>query len=112
MGITKCCYCGKEFISKNSKQKFCCLSCKNSYWNKKGDRHKKGYYAKYNKEHPERLEYIKKENKNDLVEKGGFYYDRLGRAFSKDFYNPTITDMLFWKEYIEIHDDDWVDNDG
>jgi hypothetical protein len=51
----KCLHCGKSFIKKSYQQKFCCNDCKVSYWNKKGDRHKKGYYHKYNKKHPERI---------------------------------------------------------
>lgn len=50
-----CKHCGKEFAKKSYQQVFCCPECKNAYWNKKGDRHRKGYYRKYNKKHPERI---------------------------------------------------------
>lgn len=51
-----CPICGKEVIKTHYAQAFCSNECKVIYWNKKGDRHKKGYYHKYNKENPHRLE--------------------------------------------------------
>ena len=72
------------------------------YNKKHGDRHKKGYYHKYNKEHPERLNRgFTKGYKNGNVEegperrvRGDLYIDELGRVRSKDFFNPTFTDLL------------------
>lgn len=51
-----CLVCNKTFIKKQYSQVFCCGECKDKYWNRKGDRHKAGYYEKYDKKHPERLE--------------------------------------------------------
>ena len=51
-----CPICGKEFVKKSYQQAFCCTQCKDTYWNNKKDRHKKGYYTEYNKKHPERYE--------------------------------------------------------
>lgn len=44
-----CAVCGKTFIKKQYSQAFCCLQCKDVYWNSKGDRHSDSdYYRKYN----------------------------------------------------------------
>lgn len=109
-----CPICGNEVIKTHYAQAFCSNECKVEYWNSKGDRHKKGYYRKYNKEHPERLErgftkgYVngnvsegKKRKRN-----GGYVFDDLDRAYSTDFYNPTMTQMI--NERLSMwHDDDW-----
>lgn len=113
-----CPICGKEFIKKTYAHAFCSNECKNTYWNKKGDRHKKGYYHKYNKEHPERLErgftkgYFGGKVSNGVKEKENttIWYDELGRAHSRDFYNPTLTDMINQREYGTWHDDDWCED--
>ena len=117
-----CPICGKQVIKTQYAQAFCSNECKNIYWNKKGDRHKKGYYHKYNQEHPERLErgftkgYINGKVSNglkptsDIKENGGYIVDRLGRVYSKDFYNPTLTDMINQREYGTWHDDDWCED--
>ena len=111
-----CPICGKKVIKAHYAQAFCCNECKNAYWSKKGDRHKKGYYHKYNKEHPERLErgftkgYINgnvSEGK-EVKRNGSVVFDTLGRAYSKDFFNPTLTDMINEKCAI-WHDDDWCE---
>ena len=48
-----------KIIKKQYSQAFCCTQCKDSFWNKRGDRHKDpNYYSKYNQEHPERLNRI------------------------------------------------------
>ena len=81
------------------------------------DRHKPGYYSKYNAEHPERLErgftkgYIdgKVSNGPEVKQNGNIWYDELGRPHSNDFYNPTMTDMLDDK-MSQWHDDDWVES--
>ena len=112
-----CPICNKSFIKKQYAQVFCSNECKNRYWNKKGDRHKKGYYHKYNQEHSERLErgftkgYINGKVSNGIKQKqnGNIYYDSLGRPHSRDFYNPTMTDMIDYKLYCEWHDDDWCE---
>lgn len=81
----------------------------------KKDRHRKGYYHDYNKAHPERLNRgFTKGYKNGNVSDGpiikqnpgNVVYDALGRAHSRDFYNPTMTDMINWA-VSRWHDDDW-----
>ena len=50
-----CPICGKAFTKKQWQQAFCCGTCKDRYWNDKGDRHADpNYHAKYNQKHPER----------------------------------------------------------
>ena len=51
-----CPICGKQFIKKSYQHAFCCSECKDAYWNNKKDRHKAGYYTKYNQKHSERYE--------------------------------------------------------
>lgn len=65
------------------------------------DRHRKGYYKDYNKKHPERINRIRRKN--------NIYLDSLGRPRSKDFFNPTMTDLL--SGHFEVwHDDDWCED--
>jgi ribosomal protein L37AE/L43A len=99
-----CPICGTSFVKKQYSQAFCCKECKNKFWNKKGDRHREGYYAEYNEKHPDRGHYIKQLKHNP----GTLYYDKLGRAYSRDFYNPTMTDMINWADS-RWHDDDWCE---
>ena len=102
-----CPVCNTTFTKKQYSQAFCCKDCKDKFWNKRGDRHKEGYYREYNEKHPERGHYIKQIRQNT----GNLYYDSLGRAYSRDFYNPTLTDMINQREYGTWHDDDWCEND-
>lgn len=54
-----CPICGTHFVKKQWQQAFCCNSCKETFWNAKGDRHKdKNYYHNYNSKHSERLERV------------------------------------------------------
>lgn len=101
-----CPVCNTTFTKKQYSQAFCCKDCKDKFWNKRGDRHKENYYHEYNKKHPERCHYIKQIRQ----EFGNLYYDSLGRAYSKDFYNPTLTDMINQREYGTWHDDDWYED--
>ena len=111
-----CPICGKQVIKTHYAQAFCSNECKVEYWNKKGDRHKKGYYRKYNKENPHRLErgftkgYINGNvSEGRKVKKGGYVFDAIGRTYSLDFYNPTMTQML--NERLSMwHDDDWEES--
>lgn len=121
-----CPICGKQFTKIQWQQAFCCGKCKDDFWNNKSDRHKKGYYHKYNAEHPERLERgYTKGYVNGCVSEGataripnynfdggcaaylgnGYYIDRTGW---KRHVNP-MTDMLLCKEQ-EWHDDDWCES--
>lgn len=112
-----CPICGETFSKRQYAQAFCCSECKDKYWNTNSDRHSKGYYTKYNKEHPERLNrgftkgYVNG-NASDGPEckrKGGYIYDNLGRAYSLDPWNPTMTQML--NERLSMwHDDDWEES--
>lgn len=54
--IIVCPVCGREFVKKQYSQVFCCGECKDKFWNRRGDRHKSGYYKKYDEQHPERVE--------------------------------------------------------
>ena len=51
-----CPVCGKKFTKKSYQQAFCSTFCKDKYWNQK--RRDKGYFKRYNIDHPERLERI------------------------------------------------------
>ena len=114
-----CPVCCITFIKKQYSQAFCCKECKDKFWNKKGDRHSKGYYSDYNMKHPERLDrgYTKGYNNGNVSDgvkekrNTNIWYDSLGRAYSRDFYNPTMTDMINQREYGTWHDDDWCEND-
>ena len=107
----KCPICGNVFIKKQYSQTFCCKDCKNAYWNSsKPDRHKdKNYQHNYNKAHPERLNrgFTKgvKEKRNTNI-----WYDIFGRSHSRDFFNPTFSDLLDYKCHVEWHDDDWCED--
>lgn len=112
-----CPICGEMFTKRQYSQAFCCTDCKEKYWNKKGDRHSKGYYTNYNNEHPERLDrgFTKGYNNGNVSDgpeckrKGGYVYDNLGRAYSLDPWNPTMTQML--NERLSMwHDDDWQES--
>ena len=114
MENTRCIHCGKEFEKKSYQQKFCCKTCKEKYWKK--ERHSNGYYRKYNKEHPERLErgFTKGFNNGNVSEGkkcGNYSVDSLGRVRSNDFFNPTLTDLIEQKCYGTWHDDDWCEDD-
>ncbi len=118
VGTTLICpICGETFSKRQYAQAFCSSKCKDKYWNKNSDRHSKGYYTKYNKEHPERLNrgftkgYVNG-NVSDgpkRKRKGGYVFDSLGRAYSLDPWNPTMTQML--NERLSMwHDDDWEES--
>ena len=51
-----CPICHEQFRKKSYQQAFCSTKCKDDFWNNKKDRHKKGYYIRYNQKHPERYE--------------------------------------------------------
>lgn len=84
----------------------------------KKDRHRKGYYSEYNKKHPERLNrgFTKGYNNGNVSDgvkpksNGNIWYDQLGRPHSRDFFNPTLTDVLDYKCNSEWHDDDWCED--
>jgi ribosomal protein L37AE/L43A len=49
-----CPICSQKFVKRQYSQAFCCGSCKDAFWNAKGDRHSAGYYEKYDNKHPGR----------------------------------------------------------
>ena len=49
-----CPICSQKFVKRQYSQAFCCGSCKDAFWNAKGDRHSVGYYEKYDNKQPER----------------------------------------------------------
>lgn len=50
-----CPVCGEKFTKRQWMQAFCCGQCKDKFWNRKGDRHRAGYYEEYDLKHPERI---------------------------------------------------------
>ena len=50
----KCPICTKNFVKHQYSQAFCCGKCKDTFWNRKGDRHSIGYYERYDNIHSER----------------------------------------------------------
>ena len=93
--IIKCPICGKTFGKKQYSQAFCSTKCKDKYHNWYDDKKRK----------EKTKNFIKTKTHTSII-----YYDRLGRAHSRDFYNPTLTDMLDYKLYCEWHDDDWCED--
>ena len=116
----KCPICGEVFIKKQYAQAFCCKKCKDSYWNTSNqDRHKdKNYYHKYNQSHPERLNpgFTKGYNNGNVSDgikekhNTNIWYDTLGHPHSNNFFNPTLSDLLYHKCFVEWHDDDWYED--
>lgn len=65
------------------------------------DRHRPGYYREYNKKHPERL--------NRGFTKG--YKKPAKRTAYDRMFNPTMSELLYDKVFVEWHDDDWCEDD-
>ena len=112
-----CPICGKEVIKTHYAQAFCSNECKVEYHNKKQKGKRTKYFREYNKRNPERLErgftkgYVNGNvSEGKKVKKNGMYvFDALGRAYSRDFYNPTMTQMI--NERLSMwHDDDWEES--
>ena len=82
------------------------------YNKKHGDRHKKGYYHKYNQEHPERLNRgFTKGYVNGNVSEGVITKKRHKRTAYDRMFNPTLSELLYDKVFVEWHDDDWCEDD-
>ena len=113
-----CPICCKSFTKRQYPQAFCCTDCKDKYWNKKGDRHSSRYYSDYNITHPERLDrgYTKGYNNGNVSDgikekhNTNIWYDTLGHPHSNNFFNPTLSDLLYHKCFVEWHDDDWEES--
>lgn len=77
------------------------------------DRHRPGYYRDYNMKHPERLNrgFTKGYNNGNISDgrdDGNIYFDELGRPHNRDFYNPTMSDLIDQREDM-WHDDNWYE---
>lgn len=75
----KCGYCSNVFIKRYYQQVFCCRSCKDAFWNERGDRHVLGkeYYNKYNNQHQQRM---------------------FNHEFEKDYLYDSVTDYMVDEE--------------
>lgn len=88
-----CAVCGKTFIKKQYSQAFCCLQCKDTYWNAKGDRHSDpNYYRRYNHSQPNAKERVGYAMLNSVVRIGTYanenriiddVVERVGQIFDK-----------------------------
>ena len=68
-----CAVCGKIFIKKQYSQAFCCIRCKDAYWNAKGDRHSDSdYYRRYNHSQPNAKERVGYAMHNSVVTIGTY----------------------------------------
>lgn len=81
------------------------------YNKKHGDRHKKGYYRKYNQAHPERLNRgFTKGYVNGNVSDGPIEAKPKNRTAYDRMFNPTFSELLYDKVFVEWHDDDWEES--
>lgn len=88
----ECPVCHCRFIKKQWQQVFCSDKCKNKFWNKKGDRHKPGYFFKYDKSHPERLRRMiayKARNEKEYIALTEYFFNPDFRKYVDD---PPIGD--------------------
>lgn len=78
----------------------------------KKDRHRKGYYHDYNQAHPERLERgFTKGYVNGNVSEGAIEKKKPQRTAYDRMFNPTFSELLYDKVFVEWHDDDWCEDD-
>ena len=78
---------------------------------KKKDRHRPGYYTEYNKKHPERLNRgYTKGYKNGNVSEGKIENSKPQRTWYDRMFNPTFSELLYDKCFVEWHDDDWCED--
>lgn len=70
---------------------------------------RKAYYREYNKKHPERLNRgYTKGYKNGNVSEGRIDEKRKSkRTWYDRMFNPTFSELLYDKVFVEWHDDDW-----
>lgn len=71
---------------------------------------RRAYYREYNKKHPERLNrgFTKgcvngNASEGKVKERQRTWYDRM--------FNPTLSELLYDKNFVEWHDDDWCEDD-
>ena len=79
------------------------------------DRHRPGYYREYNKKHPERLNRgFTKGYKNGNVSEGQIEPTTVKKPAKRTAYdrmfNPTLSELLYDKLFVEWHDDDWEES--
>lgn len=68
-----CAVCERTFTKRQYSQAFCCLECKDAYWNAKGDRHSDSdYYRKYNHAQPNAKERVGYAMLNSVVRIGTY----------------------------------------
>lgn len=92
-----CPICKETFKKKTYQQAFCCRSCKDKFWNDKGDRHEDcNYYSKYNQKHPERYDYLL----------------GLGLTRAEREYNEALYHYATDKEFRDYVNDDPSTNEG
>ena len=77
----------------------------------KKDRHRPGYYTEYNKKYPERLNrgYTKGYENGNVCE-GKIEYKKPQRTCYDRMFNPTLSELLYDKVFVEYHDDDWEED--
>lgn len=71
---------------------------------------RRAYYREYNKKHPERLNRgYTKGYKNGNVSEGRIDEERKvkKRTWYDRMFNPTFSELLYDKVFVEWHDDDW-----
>lgn len=75
---------------------------------KKKDR--RAYYREYNKKHPERLNrgYTKGYVNGNVSE--GKIKGKVKRTWYDRMFNPTFSELLYDKVFVEWHDDDWEES--
>ena len=77
----------------------------------KKDRHRPGYYTEYNKKYPEHLNRgYTKGYKNGNVCEGKIEYKKPQRTCYDRMFNPTLSELLYDKVFVEYHDDDWEED--
>ena len=71
---------------------------------------RKDYYREYNKKHPERLNrgYTKGYVNGNVSE--GKIKKKAKRTWYDKMFNPTFSELLYYKNFVEWHDDDWEES--
>ena len=70
---------------------------------------RRAYYREYNKKHPERLNRgYTKGYRNGNVRDGRIEEKKVSkRTWYDRMFNPTFSELLYDKVFVEWHDDDW-----
>lgn len=76
----------------------------------KNKKDRRAYYREYNKKHPERLNRgYTKGYVNGNVSEGKIKKERK-RTWYDRMFNPTLSELLYDKIFVEWHDDDWEES--